>query len=235
LTHAELQETIPDYLAGRLADAARHTLEQHMEECDECADLVQSWAPIAPELREHGAVIFQPHPTPARLRALAQGSGAEDDDAVAHVAGCPSCALEVEAWRSPVVRAFGGSVSVRPATSVRSGAWWGIAATLAAASLLLFVWRGTRLASPPPPATEWSGAPRMLVLDGSERGGATHPRLELEAGQPYALLGVQLNLAGLRRRRSERTVLARGSRRAGSVEVELRCGEIRASPGLKAR
>ena len=230
MTHTELQETLADYVAGRLAGGPRETLERHLEECEECADLADTWRSIVPGLRASGETAFEPHLEPSRLRKLAQADAESDREATVHIASCPSCALELEAWRDAALGKFGQiATAVQPRSRAWTGAWWSVAATLAATALLVFAWRGKQL--PPPPrgeAPEWSGAPRMLVLEGAERGAASRVRLELEGDQPYALLGAQPVLpVSIAEGQSVRFSLA-GDNGQEVWGTELRSEEVRA-------
>ncbi|HKQ62731.1 MAG TPA: zf-HC2 domain-containing protein [Candidatus Polarisedimenticolaceae bacterium] len=169
MDHEILSADIPDLLTDRLAPDSRRRLEAHLQECEECAELVETWRKIAADLREDGARILEPHPAPAELRA--------DGPAVArHLERCASCTLEVETWRAQQRRRL-----------ARAG--FAAAALLAGVAVLL---TAVRLGAPR--GGPWTGPLSLVLVGDLARGGTVLPAVLLAPERPYVLLGAQFAL-----------------------------------------
>lgn len=190
-SHEALRESIPAYVASRLAQPLRRELELHLAVCRECQDLVAFSEGVSGAL--HPEVL---HPDPLELERHA----IDPDDPVhaataRHVASCPSCALEVSAWkRRPQKRFLSGN---RPAAVARpaapfafrplvAGLSFGVAATLLVGLLL---WPGAV-----PDRRLWSGSAELLLLEEPTRGSITTKRVRVAEDQPAIPLALSFSL-----------------------------------------
>jgi len=207
--HDELQSEIPAYVASRLEEDARRRLEDHLRDCDACAEMVEAWRTIAPALRDGGEAIFTPHPPARALREYALGRGEAVDPAhVRHVASCDTCDLEIRVWkeREGGVDAPAGAAlwkeqrtpAWRPTMALAAGAVLG-------AAIAAFMLRRPTLPGPAAPPTpepiasrlaEGIGEPVPLwVLAGPLRGETPVATFTIGREQPYVLIAVRPALA----------------------------------------
>ncbi len=99
--HEELQADIPAYVTSRLEANALERLERHLADCEICSEMAACWKAIAAGIREGGEDLFTPHPDPLTLKNYALCRIKQDrNDIARHVASCPSCELEIEAWKA---------------------------------------------------------------------------------------------------------------------------------------
>jgi len=213
MNHEILRDSIPEFVADRLAPDLALELEAHLRDCNECAEMVETWREIAKDLREDGARIFEEHPTPAALRAHARGS--RGDPAVArHLERCASCALEVEAWQG---------VRRRPLP-----AWALTAAALFAGAAILFTvaWVFTNRGTPRQSAT-WTGSLSLVLVGDSARGEAARPVVQTTPDRPYVLLGAQFALPADLPPETKLTVRIADASGRAVWEAQSRAGDAR--------
>jgi hypothetical protein len=179
--HRQIQEEIPAYIAGRLdADAARH-VEQHLESCSDCSEIVRDWQTIVTGLKEGGEQLFEPHPDSLSLMRFVRGEEPDPERTIArHVETCTTCQLETEVWRDQEATV----TPFRP-RATRSVVYR-VASFAVAAGLVLGLGLGLLLRDDG--SSDWTGAVNLLTLDGSARGGDDIPVFSPEPAQPYVPL-----------------------------------------------
>lgn len=198
--HAAWHEQVPAYVAGRLEPEERGRFETHLSACPECAETVAAWRGIASAIREEGETLWEPHPETEVIRAAALGRAGDEPRLARHLAICPSCALEVQAWRD---RARGrheesrGAGQVAPARLGRAG----MTLLAAAAGLVVGVGLSLLLTTAPAPIEPGpgSGSPAsieaapvpLLVLAPARRGaGDEASSVRLIAAHPGLVIAV---------------------------------------------
>ena len=215
-SHDALQESIPDYLAGRLEEGERDRLERHLEDCEDCAAMAGTWAEIVGGLRDGGAELLSPHPEPTELRDHAR-SGEASAELRDHLQTCATCAIEVDAWR----RWLSESRQAAPAPRRRSflSSVLPVAAGLLVGALLTtLAMQGLR--------TDPGGATPLLILEPPLRGAATSGTVRLSPERPYVLLG----LSPPRSAASDALrVSLRPVERPGAWSAPLTAGEVEAA------
>jgi hypothetical protein len=103
--HREFQVELAAYTAERLKGESARRLDDHLEECDECREMVSSLKEFGRTLVEEGEALFDGHPSPAALGDFARGISDEGREAIVrHLENCAPCGLEVEAWRRVTAR-----------------------------------------------------------------------------------------------------------------------------------
>jgi anti-sigma factor RsiW len=210
--HDDLQFDIPALLASRLDEPSRVRLEKHLAECASCSETVSVARGILGALEEGGEAVWEEHPSIDRILDLATDSGpVEAGRFAAHVSVCPTCTLEIDAWKA--IHAKGLAAPPRssdledrrlrgapaPIRSRVPPALLGLAAgvLLGAALTAILIGRGGAgapgggtgpgLTSPAP----WSGAPRWAQLELPRRGGGEEKPLSvvsISAEDPTVLL-----------------------------------------------
>jgi len=207
-SHSEVLEAIPAYLSGRLEPDAARAVDAHTDACASCAATLDECRGLLATMRAGGRVLFEPHPDEQRLRAQALGNSAGDDPAIArHLAACPSCQIEVVAWKrreEALAVGRGAAAGRRGAGAVwRDGAVWRVAALLvvgvavgAALDRLLLTPPPATVqdrVAPQPPATTSAvldGPVPLVILRGTVRGTDAPPVVHVEPGSPTILLAV---------------------------------------------
>jgi hypothetical protein len=197
--HEAIQMEIPAYVASRLEAEELRRLQEHLAVCDTCREMASIFKEIAVALREGGEAMFDPHPGTLALRDFAQGKTAADADRIAlHVAACPSCDLEVQAWRSRSETMPGMLSRAKPAR--RQG--YGRTALAAAAGLLaglgIAFWLLRQAPAPvaptsvpvaePPRETVWSGPALQLILPRALRGPSSGVTYKVGKNQRYVVV-----------------------------------------------
>jgi hypothetical protein len=162
MRHEDLEGDIAALAMNRLEGPARARLEQHVGECNPCAEMLASVRGIAASLRGSEAEAGAWHPDVVALREHARGARGPDSDRIArHLEACGTCALEASAW----VRFLDSAqlqLSRTPLPLRRPSAGWIRAALALAAGLVLgFLLRGTGKPAP-------SGAGEVHVVEFSE-------------------------------------------------------------------
>lgn len=215
IAHEEGLEAVPAYVAGHLDEDARRGMDEHLATCGACAELVEAWRELLDAMRAGGEAVVEPHPDVEALRAHALGSGTEDDRIGRHLTVCPSCRIEVEAWR----RREADGPGARDASPIHAGRrpWpggiWPAAATLAAGIALGLVLGHLRPTAPPEPEAPAPGAVPaaieppfrggplpLIVLPAPRRGADVTPGPRLDPRHPFVLLALPSPSPG---RRSE--------------------------------
>jgi len=206
--HESWQDEVPAYVASRLEGEARDRFESHLRNCPACVTQVATWKEIVSALHDHGAILFEDHPSEAALRAYALArEGAGDAGIARHLATCASCELEVTAWRtrqalglrSGTIRRRGAAIEARGG-ALRAPVLWlgaGLMAGLGLAVLLRLAptsrpeTRERRPAAAMQPVATWTGPVQLLVLGSPLRGQGALPTFRIEPDQPFALIAVQ--------------------------------------------
>ncbi len=223
----DLRADIPAYVASRLDEDDRRRLEEHLQGCPDCTEMVATARAIRGALRaEEGDVDpardaeAAPHPDRREVRSYALAHPSERSREVArHLARCLSCDLEVAAWQARRSRASGpssvdgtGGLDSRQRWRARASAAVFLAAGVAIGVVLAQVLRpGAPAVIPPPgpapsagspPAAvkvprSWTGPVRFFALANPLRAGEREPEIVLDPDQPYALIVVQPDLSEL--------------------------------------
>ncbi len=192
--HERIQMDIPAYVASRLEPEAARRLEAHLEECEDCADIVGSWSDVAEGLRAGGRDLLEGHPDPSALQDYAAGRMRQGREAIKrHLESCATCQLEAAAAaqddRATIVR--------KPAWMIGSPRFY-VPASLAAGlvvGLLLGIplrtspTTGTR-SSPLATVPAWSQPVNLLLLERPLRGAAKPVVFRIPANQPVIPLAV---------------------------------------------
>ena len=187
--HEELQGQIAAYAAGRLEPADVAEIEAHLATCDECAEIAETWKPLALALRESGSALLESHPESSMLRAYAAGSlrGEAASGVARHLAGCGACALEVEAWAPERRKTLPTPVR---STFTRFGMPASLAAGLVVGLGIGLTYRpAPRIdAASPAPSRSSAGAASLIALERPTRGAVKPAVFRLESGQDFAPL-----------------------------------------------
>ncbi|MGH9867779.1 MAG: anti-sigma factor family protein [Candidatus Polarisedimenticolia bacterium] len=174
MTHEQLKAALPAYIVRRLEEGEMKRLDEHLEVCQECREMVASWRDWAGTMRETGQLLFEPHPEPIHVRLFAHGA-LEDEDAARvglHLEVCASCELEATVWRSRVATASRpATVRPTPRGRVIKIAGLSAAAGLVAGLGLGWVLADFRSSSP----VAWTGPTAQIVLPGMLRNGQHDP------------------------------------------------------------
>ena len=157
--HEQFQQEIAGYLAGRLSDDESAELRAHIGSCEECAELVEAWAPAVAGFQFAGAEILTPHPSSVELLRYARGEEQAGEVTVRHLETCPTCSLEVEGARAgSVVR------EIRPASKITRYVSMGLAA-----GLLLGLGLANLVRTPEGRSALGPGATQLYTLDQTVR------------------------------------------------------------------
>jgi len=211
--HESWQDEVPAYVASRLDGEARDRFESHLKACPACAALVATWKGIVSALHDHGATLFEDHPSEAVLRAYALAREGPGDPGIArHLAACAACELEVTAWRtrqalglrSGTIHHRGAAVGARggafrtPVLWLSAGlfAGLGLAVLLRLAPALRPERSERRPPAAPQPVAAWTGPVQLLLLGSPLRGQGALATFRIEPDQPFALIAVQPALPG---------------------------------------
>src|SRR5262245_4664340 len=98
--HATWRERVPEFVMGRLGSEERIRFETHLSACPECAETVDAWRVMVSAMREPEAeTLWEPHPEPEAIHRHALGRSEDEPRVARHVVACPSCALEMQAWK----------------------------------------------------------------------------------------------------------------------------------------
>ena len=161
-SHDEIREHLADLISSRIEPDQRRRVEAHLAGCTECRELVKDLEEMRKQVREAGESIFEPHPDPSALHRIGSGErGAQDTQIERHLAACPTCRLEVEAWKriqaskGPARLTPGGVTRLEPsARPAASALWIGLSAAagivLGCLVTLLIVSSKTPRLHPPP-------------------------------------------------------------------------------------
>jgi hypothetical protein len=190
---------IPAYVASRLEGEELRRLQDHLAVCDTCREMASIFKEIAVALREGGDAMFDPHPGTLALRGFAQGKTVPGGDRIAlHVAACPSCGLEVQAWRSRPEAMAGRLSHAKPGRREGYGrtAWAAAAGLLAGLGLAFWLLRTAPVPVAPPaapevtrhPETAWSGPAPQLILPRALRGEPSRVAYTVGKDQKYLVV-----------------------------------------------
>lgn len=188
INHEQLQQQIPAFLAARLDPEESGQVENHLNDCEDCADLVQVGTDLVRGMRDGKEEVFTPHPDVRILRRYSLGEELEGRaDLVRHVASCASCELEVAAWRRwGKVKA----TSTQEEEFRRAQGWRFTWKPALAAGILLGIGLTFGLRGLAPQPAPWTGSAALLTLEAAYRGAAAVPQILVEPGQPYLPLVV---------------------------------------------
>jgi hypothetical protein len=199
MTHDEAVLLLTDLLAGRLAPDLRHQVQGHLEGCEDCASLAGTHDMLAGRHTPvEDLVDLSLHPD--------EMEGARRMQLQAHLDVCEACGAESRFVRSAERSAVATMTGGRPRE-----AW--MLPLVAAVALLglgfsawLALFRIPRLestidrleASPPrridaaPHPNEAGPLVRVQYLPSARRGPGSHAIVDLEPGQPYEYLAVEI-------------------------------------------
>ena len=176
MTHEQLKAALPAYIVRRLEEGEMKRVDEHLEVCPECREMVATWRDWAGTLREEGESLFEPHPEPVQVRLFAHGAleGDAADQVGRHLEVCASCELEATVWRSR-----GRARRPEPVRPASRGMAMRVAGLAAAAGLVAGLGLGWLLHDlRPASAASWAGPTTQIllpaVLRGSENGQVTH-------------------------------------------------------------
>ena len=203
MDHETIQAEIPAYAASRLEGEELRRVQDHLAECDICREMASTWKEIAAALREGGEAMFEPHPGTLALRDFAQGKPVPHGDRIArHVSVCPSCDLEVKAWRSREEIA-----PERPPAASMGDRRHRMTALAVAAAFLVGLGLGFWLlpapaqiaptsgpVAEPPPETVWSGPALPLILPRALRGQPSSVTYKVGKNQKYVVVAFPASL-----------------------------------------
>lgn len=192
INHEQLQQQIPAFLAARLDPEESGQVENHLNDCEDCADLVQVGTDLVRGMRDGKEEVFTPHPDVRMLRRYSLGEELEGRaDLVRHVASCASCELEVAAWRRwGKVKATSTQEEEFRRAQGRRFTW----KPALAAGILLGIGLTFGLRGLAPQSAPWTGSAALLTLEAAYRGAAAVPQILVEPGQPYLPLVVSPEL-----------------------------------------
>ncbi len=194
--HEQLQQQIPAFLAARLDRSESSQVENHLNDCEDCADLVQVGTDLVRGMRDGKEEVFTPHPDVRMLRRYSLGEELEGRaDLVRHAASCASCELEVAAWRRwGKVKATSTQEEEFRRAQGRRFTWKpALAAGILLGMGLTFGLRGLAPQSVEAPAP-WTGSAALLTLEAAYRGAAPVAQIVVESDQPYLPLVVSPEL-----------------------------------------
>lgn len=100
-SHSQLQEQIPDFVAGRASEADRQLMEAHLRDCAECRAILEECAAAVAELRNLANDEPQHHPEPDQFALFTDGA-LEGDDLQAfelHLDLCAECSEKLATIR----------------------------------------------------------------------------------------------------------------------------------------
>ena len=202
IDHRKWQEEIAAYAASRLQGESLRRFESHIGECPECRELAGTWKEIAACLRAGGGDLFEPHPGVLELGQFAQGETTGGVDRIrTHLAGCETCALEVEAWkgRPDPVRAHSGKTDAWPhrflfgALSVAAGLILGLGLHfLVLEPRIPESWKLVPAGVSSGEIGSWSGAARHLLLPRIQRGEAGSLTFAIGREEPFVVVDFQI-------------------------------------------
>ena len=192
INHEQLQEQIPAFLAARLDPEASGQVENHLNGCEDCADLVRVGTELVRGMRDGKEEVFTPHPDVRMLRRYSLGEELDGRaDLVRHVASCASCELEVAAWRRwGKVKATSTQEEEFRRAQRRRFTWKpALAAGILLGMGLTFGLRGLAPQSVEAPAA-WTGSTALLTLEAPYRGATPVAQIVVQPSQPYLPLVV---------------------------------------------
>lgn len=112
MNHADVQKRLAELAEGALTDAEAGPLRAHLEGCIECrADFAFARSAIE-QLERHGGAFLADHP-PAEIIVSHATAEETNGEVAAHVAACPTCAVETGAVRAALEELSRGPVAVR--------------------------------------------------------------------------------------------------------------------------
>ncbi len=192
INHEQLQQQIPAFLAARLDPEESGQVENHLNDCEDCADRVQVGTELVRGMRDGKEEVFTPHPDVRMLRRYSLGEELEGRaNLVRHVASCASCELEVAAWRRwGKVKATSTQEEEFRRAKGRRFTW----KPALAAGILLGIGLTFGLRGLAPQSAPWTGSAALLTLEAAYRGAAAVPQILVEPGQPYLPLVVSPEL-----------------------------------------
>ena len=168
INHEQLQEQIPAFLAARMDPEESGQVENHLNGCEECADLVRVGTELVRGMRDGKEEVFTPHPDVRMLRRYSLGEELDGRaDLVRHVASCASCELEVAAWRRwGKVKATSTQEEEFRRARGRRFTW----KPALAAGILLGIGLTFGLRGLAPQSAPWTGSAALLTLEAAYRG-----------------------------------------------------------------
>lgn len=232
LAHQEALPHLPDFVCGRVPVGLRPGLEAHLEACEECRGLAESYRRVAGALGAEAAAEPTGHPSGGDIVSYAAHPDdlprSEADRITAHLRDCPSCAEEVGITRRADRATRSAALGRRAPLAVFDPGRWSapafgsLAAAIVAGVLGYPVFLG--LVRLPEVQSEvetlrtameadrralgglqssldemrdrlhglgsWTGPVDLAVLEGPARSRGPEPIVRIEAGQPFALVGV---------------------------------------------
>jgi anti-sigma factor RsiW len=220
MTHEDVVERLDGFHRGTLDEQTRLEIQTHLTGCAECRALSRTYRILRTSLSSGTDVAGEDHPASEQIVAYAEDRHRLDPQRARsiadHLAGCASCAEEVERTRR-----VAESIRRRPEpetpgaipTRAESRSWstWG---ALAAAAILVAVaypaylglfrlpsvrqqvsnlrMETTRLETDLERLRGWGGAVSLNVLPRSLRDGADLAAVPVEPDQPYAAIVLEL-------------------------------------------
>lgn len=199
MTHDEAVLLLTDLLAGRLGPDLRHRVQGHLEGCEDCASLAGTHDMLAGRhtpVEDLVDLSLHPHEIDEARRMQLQ----------AHLDVCEACGAESRFVR----RAERSAVATMTGTRPRSAWMLPLVAAAALAGLGFSAWlalfRIPRLESTidrleASPSRRVDAAPhpneagplvRVQYLPSARRGPGSHAIVDLETGQPYEYLAVEV-------------------------------------------
>jgi hypothetical protein len=242
--HEELRETLPDYVASRLAPEQRRFVQEHLAGCPACEEIVADLTEMERHVKAAGEAMFEPHPDPVALRrhAMATPEGA-DASIERHLELCAPCSLEVRTWarraRPPAAPRRADFVAGRLVRILQMGLATSAGAILGVLiGALLFRSKASDTAAlrpeegGPPPAIEPAplpvGQPLLHILPTVLRSGETPRQVwTLERSEPYLAVAVPVSVP---RTASDSDLFRFELRQEGGAiawSLELTAGRIR--------
>ena len=97
--HERIQLEIAAFLAGRLSDEDSRQVQDHLAACDDCAAIVEAWAPAALGFRQAGPELLTEHPASLTLLRVGRGEEQAGEELNRHLETCATCLLEVQGAR----------------------------------------------------------------------------------------------------------------------------------------
>jgi hypothetical protein len=193
--HEQIQEQIPAFLGSRLDAQESGRVEEHLTDCEDCADLVRVGSELVHGMKDGKEEVFAPHPDVRMLRRYSLGEEIDGrTDLVRHMASCASCELEVSGWRrwgkvmptstqeEEFREAQGRRINWKPALA--AGILLGIGLTLGLRGL------SSQPEEIPALTAPWTGSAALLTLEAPLRGAAPAAQIFVQTQQPYLPLVV---------------------------------------------
>ena len=170
--HERFQQEIAAFLAGRLTDEETTEIRNHVRSCEECAGVVEAWAPAAVGFRQAGDELLSPHPESRELLKYGRGETTAGEALGRHLETCSTCLLEVEGARvGSIVR------EIRPSRKLTR-----YVSMALAAGLVLGLGLATLLPGPGEQRAQGSGATHLYTLEAVVRSSNAPTVLTVDQG-----------------------------------------------------